>query len=438
MTVAGRLTRRERGRRRLVGAAVVAIGFILIVVVALRPNPFKHTNDIWVRFDNVQGLGSIDRNVRVAGVNVGEIGTVKRIDDDALVKLEIDPDIVVHSDAIAALRPHTLFEGSDFVDLQPGSPSAPSLGDAVIPRSQTRVYISLDQATRVLRGSNRAALRELIRSGAKILDRGSVKSLRHVLTTSPGLVKDLGPASQALRGPHGTELAQAIRSMSITARAVAFRQADLQPLVRRTEHTAAALELDGGAPLDAALRALPGPLRQLRDGGPDLAALVDRIDRLAVSLRPVATELAPLLRDGRPILRAATPATRDAAPLVAKLRLVLARVAGASQPVLDVVNTLEPGAKVLKNSVLPYLNKRSRLGLPGYMQLISAFTGGTGALRPYQSRAQNPNGAGHLLRLGAYGDPEATTNGLAFPSCALVALISPDAATSLQAAGLCK
>jgi virulence factor Mce-like protein len=437
MSVAGMLTPRERGHRRLVGAAVVAVGFLAIVLLALRPNPFSHTQDVWVRFDNVQGLGTIDRNVRVAGVNVGSIGTVERIGDDALVKLEIDPDIVVHSDAIAALRPHTLFEGSDFVDLQPGSPSAPPLDGSTLPRSQTRVYVSLDQATRVLRTSNREALRGLIRSGARILDDGSVKSLRHVLTASPPLVRNLALSSEALRGPHGTELAGAIRGMSDTVRAFAARKNDLEPLIRHAGRTAAALEVDSRVPLDSALRALPGPLVELRDGGPQLVALVDRVDRLAVALRPVADELTPLLREGRPILRAATPVTRDAAPLVAKLRVVLSRVASASGPVRDVVHTLRPGANLLAGSVLPYLDRRSRLGLPVYMQLLSAFTGATGALRPYQSLGQNPEGAGHLLRLGAYGDPNASANGLGTPSCAVIALINPQAASALQAAGLC-
>ena len=150
------------------------------------------------------------------------------------------------------------------------------------------------------------------------------------------------------------------------------------------------------------------------------------------------SELTPLLREGRPILRAATPATREAAPLVAKLRVVLSRVAAASGPVLDVVHTLSPGAKLLAGSVLPYLDRRSRLGLPVYMQLLSAFTGATGAERPYQSLSQNPDGAGHLLRLGAYGDPNATANGLGVPSCAVIALINPQAATALHAAGLCQ
>ncbi len=438
MSIAGVPTPRERGRRRLLGAAVVAVGFVIVVLLALRPNPFKHTQDIWVKFDNVQGLGTIDRNVRVAGVNVGTIGTVERVDDDALVKLELDPSIVVHSDAIAALRPHTLFEGSDFVDLQPGSPSAPPLDGSTLPLKQTRVYVSLDQATRVLRTSNRERLRQLVRSGAKVLDGGSVESLRHVLTASPPLMRNLALSSEALRGAHGTELAGAIRGMSGTVRAFAARQRDLEPLIRHADRTAAALGVDSQAPLDRALRALPGSLEQLRRDGPQLVALVDRVNRLAVSLRPVVTELAPLLREGRPILRSAIGPTREAAPLVAKLRVVLARVAAASGPVLDVVHTLRPGAALLANSVLPAMHKRSRLGMPEYMQLISAFTGATGALRPYQSRAQNPNGAGHLLRLGAYGDPNATANGLGKPSCAVIALINPQAASALHAAGLCQ
>ena len=90
-----------------------------------KPNPFADRQTIWAEFDNVNGLGSIDRDIRVAGVNEGEIGEVARIGDDALVELEVDDDVVVHADAQVALRPHTLFEGSAFVDLHPGSPSAP-------------------------------------------------------------------------------------------------------------------------------------------------------------------------------------------------------------------------------------------------------------------------------------------------------------------------
>ena len=48
-------------------------------------------------------------------------------------------------------------------------------------------------------------------------------------------------------------------------------------------------------------------------------------------------------------------------------------------------------------------------GCPTYMQLISAFAGGNAALRPYQTAAQGPLGAGHMIRLGAYFDPEGSS-----------------------------
>ena len=88
---------------------MVAIG---IVLAATKPNPFADRQTIWAEFDSVHGLGSIDRDIRVAGVNEGEIGEVVRVGDDALVELEVSDEIVVHADAQVELRPHTLFEGS--------------------------------------------------------------------------------------------------------------------------------------------------------------------------------------------------------------------------------------------------------------------------------------------------------------------------------------
>ena len=424
--------------RRLVGAAAIAAALGLVVIVALRPNPFRHTQAIYARFDSVQGLGSIDRNVRAGGVDVGTIGSVERIGDDAIVELEIDPGIEVHADAIAALRPHTLFEGSDYVELEPGSPSAPPLDGNLIPRSQTRVYVSLDQATRVLRTPNRRALRDLIHVGSRVLAGEAIAGLRHAERRAPALMRSLAPAAQALRGPRGSELAGAIRGLAQTTQGLAARERDLVPLVRRAGATARALEARGGAPLRSALGALPGPLRQLRAGGLGLAALADRAGAAARALRPSLRALAPALRQGRPVLRRATPVTRRAVPLVRSLRVVLARVAHVAPVLRRVIAALAPGTRIMARSVLPALGARSRLGLPAYLQLMAAFEGATGAERPFQNRLQNPNGPGHLLRLGAYFDPRSSAGGIALPSCDVIALINPAVAAELQALGLCR
>ncbi len=435
----GRLPRfQDPSSRRVLGVFAIFGIFAIVVLAATRPNPFKQEQTIWVRFNSAQGLGSIDRNVRVAGVNVGTIGSVYRAGDDAVMALQIEPDIPVHSDAIAALRPHTLFEGSDFVDLEPGSPSAPLLDGGIIPKSQTRVYVSLDQATRVLGTKNRETLRTLVHDAVRVIRAPAIGAVRKVLGAAPRLTKELGPTAHALQGPHGNELAGAIRGLSQTVGAVSSREQDLRPLLERANRTAAALDTGNGAPLDATLRALPGALREMVAGGGQLTNLVDKLDALAVALRPAALELAPTLRESRPIIRAATPVTRRAAPLIASLRVVLRRVAAASPNLTQVIQTAQPGIRILANSVVPYLHSRSRLGMPVYLQLVSALTGATGAQRPFENSQQNPEGAGHLLRLGAYGDPGSTLGNLALPPCAVIALLSPSVAGDLQAVGLCK
>ena len=140
----------------------------MFVIGVTRPAPFKETHTYFAEFDSVQGLGSIGRDIRVAGVNVGTLGSVEREGDDAIVELVLEKDIPIHADARVDMRPHTLFEGSSFVDLHPGSPSAPELPEEeLIPIEQTSNYVTLDEALRILRPEIRENLRELAATSAR-------------------------------------------------------------------------------------------------------------------------------------------------------------------------------------------------------------------------------------------------------------------------------
>lgn len=421
--------------KRLIGIGVIVAAVAIVLLATIRPNPFKETQSIFARFDSAQGIGSIDRNVRVGGANAGEIGTVERIEDDVVVELEIEPQIRVTEDARASLRPHTLFEGSAFIDLFPGSPGAEELEEGEqIPRAQTDVYVSLDQATRVLRTANRRKLQRILDSGSRILRDEAIAGLRQTLKESPGLFEDLGPASRALQGPGGDELAGAVHGLARTVDALATREQDLIPIAQRLNRTVAGLDVDAGLPLDAAVAALPGPLEELERQGARLTAVVDRLDRLAVDLEPAAEQLGPLLAESRPLLRRATPIVRQATPLIGQLRVVLARVSAVAPQLRKAISTLRPGARILAESVLPVLTGDGELGVPVYAQLAAAFTGGTGALRPYQTPAQDPS-HGHAIRLGFYLDQAAIS---AAPPCSLIAAIDPEVAAQLQALGLCR
>jgi phospholipid/cholesterol/gamma-HCH transport system substrate-binding protein len=425
-------------RRRLLGVAVIVAAVLVIVLATVRPDPFKSTKSLVARFDKVQGLGKIDRNVRVGGANAGKIGEVKRAGDDVLVELEIEEDIPVRQDARVELRPHTLFEGSAFVDLHLGTPNAPELEEGQeIPKSRTEVYVSLDEATRVLRKGNREAIKDIVGSGSKVLRGEAITGLQRTLKQAPELARELGPTARALQGRRRSELSGAIRGFGRTSHAVASQEKQLAPLAERTNRTLRALDVDGGGPLDAALAALPGALEELDTSSDELVAIVNRLSELAEDLEPAGKELAPLLRGSRPLLRRATPVTRAATPLIRQLRIILARAADASPALRKAIIGLRPGAEILQESVLPALGERTEFGLPVYAQLVSAFAGGAALGRSFQTPAQSSD-TGHIIRVAAYLDPQGTAAGPTIPNCAAVALINKQLADRLKTFGLCQ
>ena len=428
----------SRLRRRLIGIGMIVAIAVAIVLAVARPNPFSDRRTIWAEFDNVNGLGSIDRDIRVAGVNEGEIGEVIRIGDNALVELDVSEEIDVHADAEVELRPHTLFEGSAFIDLHPGSPSAPLIADGgSIPRDQTSVYVSFDEALRVLRTPVRRSLRELAVTTASALSGDAPDDLQATLERAPGLTRDIGPTARALQGTGGDELGRALRSSAVTIAALARRESSLAPLSERANRTLAALGVDEAGPLDRALAALPGPLETLRDRGAVLTALIDRTGELAVQLRPAFVELAPALQQLQPLLRRATPAVRRAVPLVHAIGTVLRRATSAAPSLVELLDTLRPTGPILGDRVLPAMHRDSKLGLPTYLQLVAAFAAGDSALSPYQAPGQGPLGIGHMIRLGSYFDPEGGPGLGGVLPCDQIAELSDEALEVLQDQGYC-
>ncbi len=82
--------------------------------------------------------------------------------------------------------------------------------------------------------------------------------------------------------------------------------------------------------------------------------------------------------------------------------------------------------------------RKSRLGQPTYLQLLSGFGGGDAALRPYQTASTGNLGTGHAIRLGAYFDQAGSTHLAGLLPCDQIAQISPDLAHQLEAGGYCQ
>ncbi len=109
--------------------------------------------------------------MRIAGVDVGKVTSATREGNTALVAMEIEgKGLPIHSDATLKIRPRIFLEGNWWVELQPGSPSAPVVSSGhTIPVTQTSDPVQLDQVLDALNTDTRANLQTfLVEYGAAL------------------------------------------------------------------------------------------------------------------------------------------------------------------------------------------------------------------------------------------------------------------------------
>ena len=125
-------------RKDRTGASPFVVGLVLLVVACIgvflgftKHIPFTHGFRVNAVF---QSANSIRKNspVRIAGVNVGKVTKIegKPGSDAAVVTMEITgKGLPIHKDAVMKIRPRIFLEGNFFVDVSPGTPSAPTIDD---------------------------------------------------------------------------------------------------------------------------------------------------------------------------------------------------------------------------------------------------------------------------------------------------------------------
>jgi ABC-type transporter Mla subunit MlaD len=437
-----RRRRRTRTPRttRAIGAAVLCAFALAVALIYAKPNFFPSGHLARMMFATVQGLGVVGRDVEVAGTPVGTIVSVQRSGDAALVTVRLEPGVVVHTDASAQLRPHLPFEGTAYIDLQPGSREAPALGSRTLPLSHTQVYVPVFHALSAFGPATRAATRVDVGALAATFAGAGAAGVRRTLATAPALTATLAPAAAAAAGPHGTELAEAITGLAQTFRALESQQQHLEPLIADGAVTLRALGSQQGAPLARALAVLPPALQELHHGSDALSAIVARLTPLAGELLPGLRRLPGTLAATEPLLVSATPVLRDAPPLLANLERALAAGRRSAPVTIGLLAALSPSLTLLRDSLLPaLLGPTAKLHIPAYLSFFNLFEGGGGASAPFQTPAQasmpGQTGVGHFMRFGARFFSGV---GAPLPPCTLVAKVSTQLASELAQDGVCQ
>jgi phospholipid/cholesterol/gamma-HCH transport system substrate-binding protein len=150
----------HRVRNALILIALLIVGTYLAWTKSV---PFTPEYELHAVFENSANIRT-DSPVRIAGVNVGEVTSTRSIGDVSEVTFTVnDSGRPVRADAQVEVRPRIFLEGNFFLDVKPGSPSAPELEDGdTIPITQTSTAVQLDQLLTSLQAPDRENLQKLL------------------------------------------------------------------------------------------------------------------------------------------------------------------------------------------------------------------------------------------------------------------------------------
>jgi phospholipid/cholesterol/gamma-HCH transport system substrate-binding protein len=341
--------------RRYIGFLWIVMGFMVLAgAVALYivrqerlRYPWEDVLHMSAEFTSAQAVTpGQGQQVTIAGVKVGEIGSVSLDNGRASVRMDLDPHKVhaVYRDVRLLLRPKTGLNDMS-IQMDPGKPdpSLPGRGrlreGAVIPASQTMPNVNPDEVFAGLDVDSRRYLAIIANAGGQGLN-GRGPDIRAVLRAAEPTLADTARVTRAL-ADRKAKLRRLVSNLSKLSHATAGKDRELTELVRATSAVVSTVG-DREARLGDAVDRLPGALGATREALQEARPLAEELRPAAQELRPVARELGPSLQAARPLLRDALPTLRDhvrplvreATPLVRDLNPAVRDVNASLPPLL--------------------------------------------------------------------------------------------------------
>lgn len=357
------------------------VGLLAIALIAVamyfgftKHVPFTHGYRIHAVFQSSNNIrpGS---PVRIAGVNVGKVTSVDRYEHTNLtdVTMEIDGEgLPIHRDATLKIRPRIFLEGNFFVDLKPGSPSAPQVPDGgTIGPAQTATPVQLDQVLTALQSDQRSDLQTLLQQYGAALDapptaaqnatldpevqgKTGAQGLNASYTYGPTALKGAALVNSALLGTQTHDLSRMIAAIARLTTELRTREGALQSLIVNFDTTAGAFASQSGAlrtavgllgptvtNADAAFKSLDASFPNTRGFARDFLPAVRETPATVEAAFPWLAETTALLRRNElgGLLAQLQPATAD-----------LARLEGAS---LTFLPQLDLADRCFANTIIP-------------------------------------------------------------------------------------
>ncbi|HEX5926524.1 MAG TPA: MlaD family protein [Baekduia sp.] len=415
-----------------VGLLVLTLCAIVVYAGFSKHVPFTHgfrVNAVFVNANNIRP----NSPVRIAGVNIGKVKKVtayKGGDGNmSLVKMEIDKaGLPIHKDATLKVRPRIFLEGNEFVDLSPGTPSAPTIDDGdTLPATQTAAPVQFDQILTALQSDTREDLKRLLEGYGTALTyeptaaddvgqdpdvkgKSAARSLNRSIDYAPGALKNLAIVNNAFLGLQQHDLSGLVANTGKVTKALSANEESLKDVVTNFNTTLGAL-----AAQRSDLRqtiALLGPTLQHTDSA------LTHLNASFPNTRAFAKEILPGVKE--------TPATIDAAlPWIAQARKLVspAELGGLTKELkpttVDLAKLVDGSltalpqadlvAQCVTHTILPTGDVKIQDGQftsdeENYKEFWYAMVGLAG-------ESQNFDGNGHYIRFAVGGGDQTISTG---------------------------
>ena len=314
-----------------------------------------------------------DSPVRVAGVNVGKVTAVEREGEMARVTFTVDDEgQPVHSDATVEVRSRLFLEGNFFLDLHPGSPSAPELASGTtLPATQSTVAVQLDQVLTALQAPERKNLQDLLigfgtalthePTAAQDADQDpdvqgetAGEALNDTFKYGGEAGRTSAIVNEALLGTEPHDLSKLIDSNRRIFGALLSREAQLKDLLTNFNVFTGALA-DESANLSETVRLLAPTLEVGDTSLSNLNASFPQLRAFAIEARPGVLELPDTIAAGEPWLAQADPllGQRELGGLARLLRKSTPGLAQATNQTTGFLKQLELTSKCGSGILIP-------------------------------------------------------------------------------------
>lgn len=324
--------------RQIKKQAPVFVSIVVLFVLALAVGGYILSNQrlylpAWVpllgtEFYNVEAelqtaqavVPGQGQTVNIAGVKVGDVGSVELEDGRAIVQMKIRDEFrPIYKDATILLRPKTGLKDM-YLSLDPGTKAAGEIDEGGrVPVANTLPDVNADEILAQLDGDTRAYLKILLNAGGTAFDdealgaserypQSAAQDLRETFKRFEPTARDGAKLTSELIDRR-RNIGRVIHNFQEFSTALAGRDRQLAALVDSANANFEAFASEE-ASLREALQLFPGALDQTEQTLRKTSTLAGELGPTLQGLRPFARQLAPALRRTRPFFRETTPIVR--------------------------------------------------------------------------------------------------------------------------------